>query len=84
MPNELLSIRYTTTVGDHEIRIRVSQTGSRRFVVLKNSANVPGGLGIASGTIHWGTKQPVRYDPGSQAPLNFSEHILRASYDMYR
>lgn len=84
MSNEPLSIRYTKSVGDHKIRITVAHTGSRRFIVVKNSTAVPGGLGVASGSIHWGTKVPVRYDHGSQVPLDFSEHILRASYDMYR
>lgn len=77
-PRKKLCIQYKKAVDDYEIRITVSHTGTRRFAVLKT------GAGVASGTIHWGARTPVRYDPGAEVPLDFSDHILRASYDMYR
>ena len=62
----------------YEIHITVTHTGTRRFAILKT------GIGVAAGTIHWGSRTPVRYDRGAEVPADFTQHILRASYDMYR
>jgi hypothetical protein len=69
---------------NHEIRITVHHSGRRSFVVLQKSDHSPP-INIASGTLHWGQKKPVRFTLGSHVPnADFPELILRTSYDMYQ